>query len=68
MDKEPAPLLLSIREAAAVLGVGKTFFYGAVDAGEIPYVQLGTEKRSRRYITREALTEYIESKTEQATQ
>lgn len=66
MSEEPAPLLLSIRAAAEVLGVGKTFLYGAVDNGEIPYVELGTDKRSRRYITRENLATYIESKTEQA--
>lgn len=63
--QEP-PLLLNFRDAAVFLGVGKTYIYEKVDAGEIAYVELGSEKRARRRITREALNDFIQSRTEQA--
>lgn len=68
MSTKPAPLLLSFRAAAEVLGVGKTYLYGLVDNGDLPYVQLGTEKRSMRKISVKALEEFIETKTEKAPQ
>lgn len=65
---ETTPLLLTIRDAAAALGIGKTYMYDLVDAGEIPYVQLGTPKRSMRRISIKDLEAYIETRTEQARQ
>jgi len=60
------PLLMSFQDAALVMGVGKDYIYKMVDAGEIAYIQLGTEKKSRRRITREALEDFIRTRTEQA--
>jgi excisionase family DNA binding protein len=63
---EPTPLLLNIRDAAATLGVGKDFIYALVDAGTLPFVQLGTPKKSMRRISTQALQDYIDTHTEQA--
>lgn len=68
METEPAPLLLNFRDAATTLGVGKDYIYALVDNGELPYVQLGTPKRSMRKISVKALETYIEEKTERAPQ
>lgn len=52
---QPAPdRLLSIPEAAAVLGVGRTRLYAEMDSGRLRSVKVGR----RRVVPSSALTEY----------
>ena len=39
------PLLLTIKEAAALIGIGRTTLYRLMDAGEIHSVHVGTSRR-----------------------
>lgn len=55
----PAPLLLTVEEAGAALGVGRSFMYELIARGDIKSVQLGRLRRVRP----DALTEYIASLT-----
>jgi excisionase family DNA binding protein len=50
-----APLVYSVEEAASVLGIGRTFMFRLVAAGEIESFKIG----NRRKITRDALDAYI---------
>jgi excisionase family DNA binding protein len=54
-DTEPAVLLLTITEAAARLGFGRTFTYELVKTGAVETVTVG---RSRR-VPADALVEYV---------
>jgi excisionase family DNA binding protein len=51
----PAPLLLTVEEAAKRLGVGRTTFYRLVMSGEVESVPLGRLRR----IPAECLDEYV---------
>ena len=53
---ESTPLLLTVEEAAARLGVGRTFAYALVKSGELESVPVG---RLRRVPT-ECVTEYVQ--------
>jgi excisionase family DNA binding protein len=55
-ETEPAVLLLTITEAAARLGFGRTFTYELVKAGDIETVTVG---RSRR-VPADVLVEYVD--------
>jgi excisionase family DNA binding protein len=50
------PLLYSIEQAAALLGIGRTFMYQLVTTGEIDSVKVG----KRRKVPRDAVTAYID--------
>jgi excisionase family DNA binding protein len=52
-------LLLSLKEAAALLGLSYNTLYGLVVSGELEHVQIGT----RRYLSREQLARFIEGHT-----
>ena len=43
-DQEIEPLAVSLAVAAKLVGVSEPFFRRFVDAGEIPYVQLGERR------------------------
>jgi excisionase family DNA binding protein len=47
--------LVSVREAARLLGVGKSTIYSLMGEGELPYVKI----RKCRRVQRHALEEYI---------
>jgi excisionase family DNA binding protein len=53
--RSPEPLLLDVDEAAAVLGVGRTFVYGLLKEG-LPHCKLG----SRTKIPAAALRAYVQ--------
>jgi excisionase family DNA binding protein len=53
------PLLLSIKEAAAHLGISRTILYDLLNRGEVEFVRIG----SRRLVSREALNRFIEANT-----
>lgn len=55
--------LLTLREVAMVLGVGKDYVYGRVHDGDLPTVQLGTERRSMLRIRRDDLDAFIAART-----
>ncbi|HUY98619.1 MAG TPA: helix-turn-helix domain-containing protein [Verrucomicrobiae bacterium] len=40
-EERVAPLLVDVREAARLLGCGRTFVYGMIERGELPVVKLG---------------------------
>lgn len=47
-DREPAAkLLLTVTEAAARLGIGRTFMYELISTGAIPSVRVGRLRRIR---------------------
>ena len=50
------PLLLSVREAAIVLGIGRNLVYQLVREGRLPHVKLGR----RVLIPRHALEEWLD--------
>lgn len=54
-----APLLVSVPEAARLLGVGTTFGWALVHSGEIPSVKLG-----RRVLVPRAALEHVASQRE----
>lgn len=39
------PLLLTVKEAAALIGIGRTTLYRLMDAGEIDSVHIGSSRR-----------------------
>jgi excisionase family DNA binding protein len=41
----PRPLLLTVKEAAALIGIGRTTLYRLIDAGEIDSVHIHTSRR-----------------------
>lgn len=51
-------IALSVEQAAAALGIGRSLAYELVRRGELPSVQLGR----RRVIPRELLTSWLESR------
>jgi excisionase family DNA binding protein len=51
--------LLSIKQAAAYLGVSLSMLYEAVRSGDIAHVSVG----SRRYVSRDQINDFIESNT-----
>lgn len=55
-------LLYSIVDAAKQLGVGKTWLYDRVNAGEIRTVELG-DKRSKQRIRADDLQAFIDART-----
>lgn len=54
---EPSVRLLSVTEAAALLGIGRTSLYDQMRTGRIRYVSIG----SRRLIPSDAVAELIAS-------
>lgn len=54
--------LLTVKEAAQVLRVGRDTTYGLVAAGQIPYVRIGRQIR----IPRKALLEHLERQAGEA--
>ncbi|HIP78026.1 MAG TPA: DNA-binding protein [Kiloniellaceae bacterium] len=54
---EHKPLALSVREAAALAGVGRTILYEAVGSGALPSLKVGR----RRLIRTESLEAWLES-------
>jgi excisionase family DNA binding protein len=55
--KHSAQLALSVREAAALAGVGRTILYAAVGSGELPSLKVGR----RRLIRIESLEAWLKS-------
>jgi excisionase family DNA binding protein len=43
--ESPRPLLLTVKEAAALIGIGRTTLYCLMDVGEIDSVHIGTSRR-----------------------
>ncbi|WP_249999987.1 helix-turn-helix domain-containing protein [Actinoplanes sp. M2I2] len=64
MATDPAPLVLTIEQAAKRLGIGRTLMYALITSGEIESVAIGRLRR----IPAECLTEYINRLREQKTQ
>jgi excisionase family DNA binding protein len=57
--RPPAPdRLLSISEAAAVLGVGRTLAYGLIGRGDLRTLKVGR----RRLVPTEAIATYIDAR------
>lgn len=52
----PAPLLLRVEEAAAMLGIGRTRMFTLIDSGEVASLKLG---RSRR-VPVDAIRAYVD--------
>lgn len=52
---EPNRILLTVQEAAKVLGIGRTLMYSLVMSGEIESVPIGRLRR----VPAECLTEYV---------
>ncbi|GAB3814500.1 excisionase family DNA-binding protein [Kribbella italica] len=52
---ELAPLLLTVEEAAARLGLGRTFTFALIGSGELESVAVGRLRR----VPVECLTEYV---------
>lgn len=46
---------VSVSEAQAITGLGRTFLYGAMQRGELPYVKIGSARR----IPRRALEQWL---------
>ncbi len=59
MGEEPARLTYSIPEAAAALGISRSFCYELVEQGRLPFVRLGR----RKLIPRAALEAYLRQHT-----
>jgi excisionase family DNA binding protein len=51
------PLLLTVRQAADLVGVGRTTMYKLMEAGELPSVHVGASRR----IPLSAVYNYVES-------
>jgi excisionase family DNA binding protein len=64
MATDPAPLVLTIEQAAKRLGIGRTLMYALVTSGEVESVAIGRLRR----IPAECLTEYVNRLREQKTQ
>lgn len=56
---EDGRVLLSIKQAAAHLGISYSALYQLVNTAEIHHVAIG----SRKYISRDALSAFVESHT-----
>ncbi len=56
---EVEPLVFSVEQAAAALGIGRSLAFDLVRRGELPAVRLGR----RRVIPRHLLVNWLESKT-----
>lgn len=56
-------LLLRVPEAAEELGVSVRSIYRLVAAGDIPATPIGSGKRQRLRISREALVAYVKRQT-----
>jgi len=52
---EPTRILLTVQEAAKVLGIGRTLMYSLVMSGEVESVPIGRLRR----VPAECLTEYV---------
>lgn len=59
---EPRPLLLSVKEAAALLGIGRSTLYRLIERGEIPSVHIGGSRR----IPLSAAHEFVEALLERS--
>lgn len=55
----PAPLLLTAREAAAMLAISERHLWSLTAAGELPFIRVGT--RGVRFLP-DDLTAWIESR------
>lgn len=61
MNENRARLLVPIDEAMSTLGnIGRTTFYGLIDAGEVQRVKIGR----RAFITAQSLTAYVDRLTQ----
>jgi hypothetical protein len=56
------PLLISLKDAAPIIGLSYYGFYELVEAGTIPTVYQGR----RRYVTPQTLREYVDSLSDSA--
>lgn len=57
MDNEgTAPLLLAVREAARMIGVGETTAWGLISSGELSVVRVGR----RTLVPRASIQQYVE--------
>jgi excisionase family DNA binding protein len=56
---DEGPLLMSLKQAAAHLGISYSRVYELVNGGEIDHVRIGR----RTYLSRAALTKFIEANT-----
>jgi excisionase family DNA binding protein len=54
--KDGQPLLVTVEEAARLLGIGRTTMFGLIGSGEIKSVRLG----KRRLISRKSLEQFVE--------
>ncbi len=54
---QPKRLVFSVREAAAVLGIGKDLCYELIGRGELPHLRLG----KRVVVPIRALTEFVDA-------
>jgi excisionase family DNA binding protein len=45
MFDDTKPLTYSVDEAAQLLGIGRDAAYKACEAGQLPYIQLGSNRR-----------------------
>jgi excisionase family DNA binding protein len=45
VPEPPRPLLLTVKEAAALIGIGRTTLYRLMDTGEITSVLVGASRR-----------------------
>lgn len=61
-DQDQARLLLDVREAADLLGIGRSHLYSYVLRGDLPSIKLGR----RRKISLEAIHEFISRQEEEA--
>ncbi|QTF70585.1 helix-turn-helix domain-containing protein [Arthrobacter woluwensis] len=59
----PICRLLTVAEAAAVLGTGRDYVYERIKAGELPVVELGTAARAKTRVSSAALDRFIDSRT-----
>ncbi|WP_226352837.1 excisionase family DNA-binding protein [Pseudonocardia sp. ICBG601] len=57
MKISEARIVLTVEEAAELLGIGRTLMYALVAAGEVESVRIGRLRR----IPRDALVVYVES-------
>jgi excisionase family DNA binding protein len=51
----PLPVTISVEEAAALLGIGRTIAYGLVLGGQLRSVKIGR----RRLVVRASIEEYV---------
>jgi excisionase family DNA binding protein len=56
IEPDDRPLLLTVRQAAVLLGVGRTTMYRLMDTGEVSSIHVGASRR----ITLSSVYDYVE--------